>query len=84
MGVISWIVVGGIIGLIAGWLLPGRNPMGCIGTVFIGVAGGVIGGELWRRYINPNNDGIAWIGAIIVAMILLAILRTSMGGGRPR
>jgi uncharacterized membrane protein YeaQ/YmgE (transglycosylase-associated protein family) len=38
----------------------------------LGVVAAIIGGLLWNA-IFPRNDGVAWIGSIIVAVILLAI-----------
>ena len=72
LGIIGWIVVGGIIGLLARAFLPGQSPVGCLGTIFIGIAGGVIGGKVWGE-IFGRQKGIAWIGSILVAMLLLAI-----------
>ena len=74
MGFLEWIVVGLVIGLLARVLLPGKSPVGCLGTIFIGIAGAVIGGKLWTELFGPQK-GIAWIGSILVAMLLLAIFR---------
>ena len=74
MGILGWIAVGLIVGLLARMMLPGRSPVGCLGTIFIGVAGAVIGGELWTELFGPQK-GVAWIGSILVAMVLLAIFR---------
>jgi uncharacterized membrane protein YeaQ/YmgE (transglycosylase-associated protein family) len=44
MGIISWIVFGLIAGLIAKFLMPGRDPGGFIITILLGIVGAVIGG----------------------------------------
>ena len=44
MGIISWIVFGVIAGLIAKFLMPGRDPGGFIITILLGIVGAVIGG----------------------------------------
>jgi uncharacterized membrane protein YeaQ/YmgE (transglycosylase-associated protein family) len=72
MGFLEWIVVGAIVGALARLFLPGRYPLGCLGTIFIGIAGAVIGGKVWKEVFGPQR-GIAWIGSILVAMLLLAI-----------
>ncbi len=74
------ILVGAVVGLIARALMPGRDPIGFIGTIVLGVIGAVLGGFLWDQ-IAPNNDnqGVAFIPAIIVATILLFIYRKFAG-----
>ena len=74
MGIVEWVVVGLIVGALARLMLPGRSPVGCLGTVFIGIAGAVLGGKLWTEVFGPQR-GIAWIGSILVAMLLLALFR---------
>jgi uncharacterized membrane protein YeaQ/YmgE (transglycosylase-associated protein family) len=44
--------------------------MGIIATFVLGLAGALIGGFLWDLVFS-GNEGIAWIGSIIVAVILL-------------
>jgi uncharacterized membrane protein YeaQ/YmgE (transglycosylase-associated protein family) len=74
VGFLGWIVVGLVVGALARVMLPGKNPVGCLGTIFIGIAGAVIGGKVWTEVFGPQR-GVAWIGAILVAMLLLAIFR---------
>jgi uncharacterized membrane protein YeaQ/YmgE (transglycosylase-associated protein family) len=75
MGIFSWILAGLIIGAIARLLLPGRDPIGCLPTIGLGVLGAVVGGYVWQEVFD-RNDEISWIGAIIAAMVLLFILRS--------
>ena len=81
LGIIEWIIVGAIIGLLARAFLPGQSPVGCLGTIFIGIAGGVIGGKVWAEVFG-RQEGIAWIGSILVAMLLLAIFSGITGRRR--
>jgi uncharacterized membrane protein YeaQ/YmgE (transglycosylase-associated protein family) len=74
MGFLEWVVVGLVVGALARVLLPGRSPVGCLTTIFIGIAGAVIGGKVWSEVFGPQR-GVAWIGSILVAMLLLAIFR---------
>lgn len=44
MGIISWIVFGLIAGIIAKFIMPGKDPGGMIITILIGIAGAMVGG----------------------------------------
>jgi uncharacterized membrane protein YeaQ/YmgE (transglycosylase-associated protein family) len=44
MGLISWIVFGLIAGALAKWIMPGKDPGGCVVTSLIGIVGAVVGG----------------------------------------
>lgn len=46
MGILSWIVMGLIVGAIAKFIMPGDDPGGCIVTILIGVAGAFVGGMI--------------------------------------
>jgi uncharacterized membrane protein YeaQ/YmgE (transglycosylase-associated protein family) len=75
MHVLAWIVVGLVVGLVARLLLPGRDPIGCLGTILLGVVGAIVGGRAWQELFGPQR-GVAWIGSIIAAMLLLAVFRS--------
>ena len=74
MGPLEYVIAGLIVGALARLLLPGASPFGCLGTIFIGIAGIFIGGRLWEEFIG-KNAGIPWIGSVLAAMILLALFR---------
>ena len=65
---ILWIVVGLIAGALAGFLVPGRERFGCIGTTLVGIAGGFIGGFIWVNVLN-NDPATGFLGALFVAVI---------------
>ncbi len=44
MGILSWIVLGLIVGVLAKWIMPGKDPGGLIVTILIGIAGAFVGG----------------------------------------
>ncbi len=44
MGMISWIVMGLVAGVLAKWIMPGNDPGGIIVTILIGIAGAFVGG----------------------------------------
>jgi len=52
VGILSWIVVGLIAGVVAKLLLPGRDPGGCIITMLIGIAGAILGGFLVGLFVG--------------------------------
>ena len=74
MGPVEYVIAGLIVGLLARLFLPGASPVGCLGTIFIGIVGIVVGGWLWEEFIGRDR-GVPWIGSITVAMILLALFR---------
>ncbi|MBA2312824.1 MAG: GlsB/YeaQ/YmgE family stress response membrane protein [Actinobacteria bacterium] len=74
MNIVVWILVGLAVGAIARLLLPGRDPIGCLGTIAVGVLGALIGGTLWTELFGPQR-GVAWIGSVIVAMLILGLFR---------
>ena len=79
--VIVYIVAGLVIGAIARLLLPGRQEMSIVATMVLGVIAAVIGGLAWEA-LFPDNDGVAWIGSIVVAVVLLWLYVMVAGRGR--
>ena len=80
--IIVYLVIGLIVGLLARLLMPGRDPIGIIGTILVGIIGAVVGGYLWEALFPGRNEGVAWIGSILVAMLLLWIYRRLAVGRR--
>jgi uncharacterized membrane protein YeaQ/YmgE (transglycosylase-associated protein family) len=75
-GVLSWIIFGLIVGAIAKFLMPGRDPGGFIVTMLLGVAGALLGGFIGRAMgFYGANEGAGWIVSILGAIILLALYR---------
>lgn len=78
------IIVGLLVGLVARFLLPGRDPIGLIGTMLIGVAGVLIGTWLWEEVLfkkGNDNEGFAIFAGVVVTMIILWVIR-KMSYGR--
>ena len=76
MGFIWSIIIGFIAGLVAKFLMPGRDPGGFIITTLLGIVGAVVATWLgqaigWYR----AGEGAGFIGAVVGAGILLAIYR---------
>jgi len=78
LGIFGWIIVGLLAGALAGFFVPGRERYGCLGTMLIGVAGGLLGGFLWVNVLMQDRAS-GWLGALIIAtlgaVIVLLILR---------
>ena len=74
MAILGWIVFGCVIGIIARFIMPGRQSMGLIMTTLLGVAGSFLGGYLGTLVHGGPMDisqPAGWIGSIIGALILL-------------
>ncbi|MFB6603965.1 GlsB/YeaQ/YmgE family stress response membrane protein [Streptomyces noursei] len=89
MGIVSWLLLGLIAGVIAKVLLPGRDPGGLVSTTLIGIAGSFIGGWLSTRFLNrpiPKDfyDPAMWVSAVAGALVLLIAYRLLFGNSRAR
>ena len=84
MNIIGWLLFGLIVGAIAKFLMPGRDPGGWIVTILLGIAGSFVGGFLATTLFGRSNNNTAagWIGSIIGAMVLLFVYRLIVGRRR--
>jgi uncharacterized membrane protein YeaQ/YmgE (transglycosylase-associated protein family) len=92
MGIIGWILLGLIAGIVAKAILPGTQPGGIVVTGLIGIAGALIAGFIARALgfgdpIDEFFDASTWLAAIIGAVVLLAAWgalssRSAGSGGR--
>ena len=79
MSILGWLLFGLIVGVIAKFLMPGRDPGGWIVTILLGIAGSFVGGFLATTIMGRNEQTAGWIGSIIGAMVLLFIYRLIVG-----
>jgi uncharacterized membrane protein YeaQ/YmgE (transglycosylase-associated protein family) len=84
MGIIAFIILGLLAGVIAKAVLPGDDPGGLIVTTIIGVLGAILGGFLAGALFNADPmdeffDISSWLTAIVGAIILLVIYRMVTG-----
>ena len=79
MSFIGWIIFGAIVGVIAKFLMPGRDPGGWIVTILLGIAGSFVGGFLATAVMGKTEQTAGWIGSIIGALVLLFIYRLIVG-----
>lgn len=86
MGLLSWIIVGGIAGWLGGLVMQGGG-FGLLGDILIGIAGGLVGGWLAATLfgvpdavngINLTSILVAFLGAIV----LIFVIRLLRGGRR--
>lgn len=84
-GWIGALIIGLIAGAIAKLIMPGKDPGGCIVTMLLGVAGGLVGKLLRNLIMGPPTsdvDGAGLILSVIGAVILLGIYRLVVGRKR--
>ena len=74
---IGFLVIGFLAGAVARFLVPGRDPMGCLGTTVIGVVGSFVGGFLWGliAWHSLQLRPAGFIGSVIGAVIVLLFRR---------
>ena len=70
MDIIIWLLVGLAAGALARLLVPGRDPMGIVATIALGLAGSILGGFLARALLD-DSDGVGLIGATVGAVVVL-------------
>ena len=76
MGILSWILLGLIAGALAKFIMPGKDPGGCLITIVIGIVGAILGGFLGSFFglgrVESFDIGgilIATVGAIVLLLI---------------
>jgi uncharacterized membrane protein YeaQ/YmgE (transglycosylase-associated protein family) len=84
VGIIGWILLGFLAGLIAKALMPGEERGGCIVTTLLGIGGALLGGFLASILglgdpIDEFFDLSTWVAATIGAVLILAIWRAASG-----
>ena len=78
---IGSIVSGIIIGALAKFVMPGRDPGGLVVTMLLGIAGALLGGFLGRSlgFYSPGQSA-GWLMSILGAVVLLALYRMLVAG----
>ncbi len=82
MGFLLWIVLGGVVGVIAKLIMPGKDPGGIFITILLGIAGAFLGGYISTLLGFGSVTGFKLISLVIAvggALILLIIYRVIKG-----
>lgn len=83
MGILTWIVFGLIVGVVAKLIMPGRDPGGFIVTIVLGIVGALLGGFIGRALgLYAPNEPAGFLMATLGAVVLLAIYRMAVGRRR--
>ena len=81
MGILSWIAMGLIVGVLAKFIMPGKDPGGFIVTILIGIAGAFVGGYigsfLGLGEVTGFNLGslLLAIGGAVILLILYRVVK---------
>lgn len=80
MGILSWIILGGLAGWIASMFAKTNESMGIFANIIVGIIGAVIGGFVFEMFGGSDVNGfnlysllVATVGAFIFLMIVKAI-----------
>lgn len=66
MGIISWLIFGLIVGALAKWIMPGKDPGGIFVTSLIGIAGALIGGFI-ASFLGLGSVNSFSLASIVIA-----------------
>lgn len=84
MGLLSWIILGGLAGWIASMVMGTDKSMGILANIFVGVIGALIGGFIVSLFGGEGVNGFnVWslIVAVLGSIVLLWIVKAVRGGG---
>ena len=73
MGILSWIILGLVVGALARWIMPGRQSGGIIITILLGIAGAFVGGFIGSLLGFGSVTGFN-LGSLVLAVIGALIL----------
>jgi uncharacterized membrane protein YeaQ/YmgE (transglycosylase-associated protein family) len=80
MHIIGWIVFGLIVGIIAKFLMPGRDPGGFVLTAVLGIVGALVGGFVGRSLgWYREGDPVGFVVAVLGAILVLGVYRVTAG-----
>lgn len=84
MGIIGWLIIGLVAGALARLLVPGRDPMGWLATILLGLVGAVVGGMLADLLFDDESIGLvgAVAGGVLVLLAYNAMSRGRAVGAR--
>jgi uncharacterized membrane protein YeaQ/YmgE (transglycosylase-associated protein family) len=71
VGIFGWLAIGLLAGALARLIVPGRDPMGWLGTLLLGLAGALVGGLLAGLLFN--DDAVGLVGSTAGAVMVLFV-----------
>ncbi len=79
-GFLGWIIIGGLAGALAKWIMPGKDPGGCLVTVLLGVAGALLAGFIgnavgWYSQGQAGGFIAATLGAVLILFLYRILMR---------
>lgn len=81
MDILLWVVFGLVVGIVAKFIMPGRDPGGMILTIVLGIVGAMLGGWIGRALgLYREGDAAGFIMAVVGAIIVLAVYRLVLPG----
>jgi uncharacterized membrane protein YeaQ/YmgE (transglycosylase-associated protein family) len=80
VNIVSWILFGLLAGAVARLFVPGRQAIGCIGTLAVGIVGALIGGLIGEVVLGDDDTRFRWdlgpfLLAVAGAIVLLLVIR---------
>src|ERR1700724_3209392 len=81
--IIVWLLIGLVIGALARLLVPGRQHIGIIMTILIGIVAALLGGIITTAILGAGHTVITFLVALVAAALLVSALSTR-GYGRYR
>ncbi|TML88813.1 MAG: GlsB/YeaQ/YmgE family stress response membrane protein [Actinobacteria bacterium] len=85
MALIAWLLIGLVAGAVARLVVPGRDPMGLLGTLVLGLVGSLIGGWLGVVFTHrtiADFTAAGLLGSILGAIVALIVYRLLQPHGR--
>jgi len=76
MGILGWILFGLVVGIVAKFIMPGRDPGGIIMTIVLGIVGALLGGFIGQAlHLYGPGEPAGFVGATLGAILVLWIYR---------
>jgi uncharacterized membrane protein YeaQ/YmgE (transglycosylase-associated protein family) len=86
-GIIVFLIVGLLAGLLARALVPGKDSMGILATLLLGIVGSFVGGTIWSLFRNDDQLFDVNAGGLILSVIgavIALLIYNRFAGGRTR
>ncbi|MEO8347680.1 MAG: GlsB/YeaQ/YmgE family stress response membrane protein [Acidobacteriota bacterium] len=78
MGILGWILFGLVVGIVAKFIMPGRDPGGIIITIILGIVGALLGGFIGQALnLYEPGEPAGFVGATLGAILILWIYRVA-------